>query len=396
MDLTSAFPYWTVRNGMLAAFPAIERDLACDAVVIGGGISGALLAYRLISKGVGAVVIDRRDVGHGSTSASTGLLQYEVDTPLHRLQKMVKPACAERAYRSGIEAIQRLKVLAGKNCGFALRPSIQFATNQKELAGLREEFALRKTLAFPVSFLGARELRGYGIVAKGGIRSEIGAEVDPYRLAHRLFRMASARGLRVFDQTAVTHYTQKARGVEVHTNRGPRIRAKAVFFATGYETNDILPAGLIQLKSTYALVTEPVRERDFWRERALLWGAGDPYLYARTTDDGRVFVGGADDGVLNPGRRDRQVNRKARELERQFRRVCPRFRAETAFGWAGTFGGTKDGLAYIGPHPAFPHGYFALGFGGNGITFGETAARILTDLFLGKKNRDAEVFSFAR
>ena len=47
-------------------------------------------------------------------------------------------------------------------------------------------------------------------------------------------------------------------------------------------------------------------------------------------------------------------------------------------------------------HPRFPHAYFALGYGGNGITFSLIAAEIIRDNFLGKKNRDAHIFRFGR
>ena len=40
--------------------------------------------------------------------------------------------------------------------------------------------------------------------------------------------------------------------------------------------------------------------------------------------------------------------------------------------------------------------YFALGYGGNGITFSVVAAQIIRDLFLGKGNSDAEIFRFGR
>ena len=49
-----------------------------------------------------------------------------------------------------------------------------------------------------------------------------------------------------------------------------------------------------------------------------------------------------------------------------------------------------------GPRAQFPHGYFALGYGGNGITFSWIAASILLDLFLGRPNPDAELFRFDR
>lgn len=80
MDLKSGYPYWVVKNGLLHAFPPLQQDLRCDVAVLGGGISGALIADELVAHGHEVVVIDRRDIGWGSTAASTALLQYEIDT----------------------------------------------------------------------------------------------------------------------------------------------------------------------------------------------------------------------------------------------------------------------------------------------------------------------------
>jgi glycine/D-amino acid oxidase-like deaminating enzyme len=134
----------------------------------------------------------------------------------------------------------------------------------------------------------------------------------------------------------------------------------------------------------------------WWKDRALIWGTGDPYLYMRTTSDNRVIVGGEDDGILEPRRRDNQIASKTKLLNRRFGKLFPAIKIEAAFSWAGTFGSTKDGLGYIGAHPSFPLAYFALGFGGNGITFSEIATGILADLFMGRKNPDAKVFQFNR
>lgn len=396
MDLTSELPFWTVRNGLIRVYPPLERHLRCDALIIGGGISGALLAHQLVKEGVKAALIDRRDIGHGSTSASTALLQYEIDTPLYKLRKLVGARAADRAYLLGIDAIQDLQKLAGKDCGFALRPSLQIAMNQADFKGLQQEFAARKEIQLPVTILQRSDLRSAGLQGVGALRSGIAAEVDPYRLTHRLLSRASQKGLEIYDRTAATRYVHSQRGITVHTSRGHRIRCRAIFFATGYETRDLLPENLVRFKSTYALVSEPLASLDWWKERALIWGTGNPYMYMRTTSDNRVLVGGKDDEVLNPARRNHQIARKTGELVRQFHTVFPKISIEPAFGWAGTFGSTKDGLAYIGPNPSFPHAYFALGFGGNGISFSQIAARILPDLFLGRKNQDAEVFRFGR
>ena len=76
--------------------------------------------------------------------------------------------------------------------------------------------------------------------------------------------------------------------------------------------------------------------------------------------------------------------------------MYPKLTFKPEFNWCGTFGATKDGLPFIGEYPGLANGYFALGFGGNGITFSLIAAEIIKDLIIGKKNKDEEIFSFSR
>jgi glycine/D-amino acid oxidase-like deaminating enzyme len=56
----------------------------------------------------------------------------------------------------------------------------------------------------------------------------------------------------------------------------------------------------------------------------------------------------------------------------------------------------RDGLAYIGQLADRPNVYFALGYGGNGITFSVIAAQLISDLYCGRPNADAAVFRFER
>lgn len=82
MDLRSGHPYWLLKNGLLASYPTLKHDDSCEVAIIGGGITGALVAYHLCQEGVATILLDKRDVGSGSTAASTALLQYAADTEL--------------------------------------------------------------------------------------------------------------------------------------------------------------------------------------------------------------------------------------------------------------------------------------------------------------------------
>ena len=82
MDLTSPQAFWLIRNGLGDVSLPLFGNRRCDVAVIGGGITGALCADALTEAGLSVIIVDKRHPGLGSTSASTALLQYELDESL--------------------------------------------------------------------------------------------------------------------------------------------------------------------------------------------------------------------------------------------------------------------------------------------------------------------------
>jgi glycine/D-amino acid oxidase-like deaminating enzyme len=64
--------------------------------------------------------------------------------------------------------------------------------------------------------------------------------------------------------------------------------------------------------------------------------------------------------------------------------------------WEGLFATTPDALPYIGPHRRYPGQTFALGYGGNGMTFAALAARILLEQWQAVASTDHQLFAFNR
>jgi glycine/D-amino acid oxidase-like deaminating enzyme len=401
MDLRSGHSYWLLSNGIIAAYPPLTSNQQADVVVIGAGITGALITRLFARQGIDVLVLDRREVGWGSTSASTALLQYEIDTDLVDLQEMIGVATAVRAYHLGVEAIDALEKVVGtlqQDCHFMRLPSIYTARTRQGERKLRKEFAARQSAGLDVSYYSGEDLQSrYGITARAAIVSAVGAEFDPFRTTHQIFQEHADQGGHVYDRTEVTEIRPTPQGVEIHTDRGYCVQAKKVIFATGYEATEWLRQPVAKLLSTFACVTEPIAEPRSSSERYLLWEAARPYFYLRSTADRRLIFGGADEPFRNPIARDRLINKKRKALVRLFSKFYPEEpEPEIAYSWAGTFGETKDGLAYIGESPEWPNAYFALGYGGNGVTYSMIAARILLDLYCGRPNADAWLFRFDR
>jgi glycine/D-amino acid oxidase-like deaminating enzyme len=400
MDLRSGHPFWLLKNGLLADYPSLNHDESCEVAIIGGGITGALLAYYLVQEGVETILVDKRDIGTGSTAASTALLQYEIDTELHDLIGMVGKRDAVRSYRLGLEAIDTVEHLAGEltdNCGFERKTSLYLARRKSDLSKLRKEYETRTAFGFHMEYLEAKDLESRAsFTAPGAILSYGDAQVDPFRLTHQLIQFAKKHGLRVYDRCEVSTVTPSDRGVVLQAGRGFRISGQRVVFATGYESQEFLKQNVGPLKSTFALISEPFDNFDGWPDRSLIWETTRPYFYLRTTMDNRAIIGGEDVPYATAHKSDHLLAAKAKKLQHRFTDMFPQLDLEISYAWAGTFGETKDGLAYIGQTPEFPHAYFALGYGGNGITFSVIAAKIITDLHLGRTNPDANIFRFDR
>src|SRR5690606_22154904 len=135
-------------------------------------------------------------------------------------------------------------------------------------------------------------------------------------------------------------------------------------------------------RSSYAFITDPI-DRDALGPLVdtMVWESARPYLYLRSTGEGRLLVGGEDDSVDVPARRDARVGEQARKLVDRTAALFPHLPLRPAFSWAGTFAETRDGLPFFGPHPQHgPRVHFAMAYGGNGITYSMIGAGLLRAL----------------
>lgn len=401
MDLKSGYPYWAVKNGLIQAFPQLDADLSCDVVVIGGGITGALIAHELTAHGHAVAVVEQRDIGWGSTAASTALLQYEIDTHMVDLAKQYGEEQAALAYLACAEAIPMLQTLARKvgDVDFARMQSLYYASRRRDVGTMRDEFDMRQRHGFEMEWLepdGVKER--FGIAAPAAILSTLAARIDPYRMAYRLLAGVAKRGGGVYDRTCIDTLETTSRRVHLRTASGFGIRAGHVVFAAGYANQQWLRKRVAKNRSSYAFITDPIDPEVLGRLRdTMMWESARPYLYLRSTGDGRLLVGGEDDAIDVPSRRDRRVEKKARTLVRKVGKLFPELPLQPAFSWAGTFAETEDGLPFFGPHAQHgPRVHFAMAYGGNGITYSMIGAGLLRALIERRKHPLSALFSFQR
>ncbi|WP_295843766.1 FAD-dependent oxidoreductase [uncultured Xanthomonas sp.] len=401
MDLKSGYPFWSVRNGLMQSFPQLRDDVRCDVAVVGGGITGALIAEELSAHGHAVTVLEQRDIGWGSTAASTALLQYEIDTHLIDLAKRYGEPAAALAYGACAQALEQLRDLVRplRDVDFGWNDSLYYASKRRHVRVLLEELEVRARHGLDVEWLDAQTLDAdYGLQAHGAILSHQAARVDPYRLTYRLLGRAFRRGVGVYDRTRIARIVVTGRGVTLHTDQGAQVRAGHVVMAAGYANQHWLDQRVARNRSSYAFVSDPLEPSVLGPLRdTMVWESARPYLYLRSTGNGRIVAGGEDDSVDVPARRDARVDSKARTLSRKIAKVMPGLELQPTFAWAGTFAETEDGLPFFGPHPQHgPRVQFAMAYGGNGITYSMIGAGLLRAQIERQAHPLKRLFGFSR
>jgi glycine/D-amino acid oxidase-like deaminating enzyme len=398
-NLRTGHPIWAARRAPSVKHERLARDIKTDVLVIGAGITGAMIADALTSAGVDVAVADRRGLAKGSTVASTALVQYEIDTPLIMLTRKIGKANAVRAWRRSRLAVEALAARFDelKLTDVARRNSLYLAGNTLGRNELEREHEARKAAGLPSRFLDRKSLRDeFRIRRAAALVGHGNLVIDPRKATLALLQAAAEKGAALFAPVDIVNVAPRAGGVTATEDNGHRIRCRHLVFATGYELPHGVPRRHHKINTTWAIATVPQRREALWPGECCVWEAADPYLYVRTAPDGRVICGGGDQEFSDDERRDALIERKTAMLRRKLHRLFPKLDTTVAFAWAGAFGETTTGLPIIGAVPGMPHCWTALGYGGNGTTYAAIAADVIAGAITGRPDIDADLYRFSR
>lgn len=396
VNLKSGSLYWLTTLPDPPRYPKLDRDLSCDVLIVGAGESGSNCAYQIAGKGLDVVVVEGRRVGMGSSSANTGMVQYANDKTLTSCIHSFGEA-GLRFYELCLHAVQHLLQLAQElriDPQVYARPSLYFATDETDLPGLMAEYEALAAHGFPASYWDAEAIRRHFPFTKPGAIWSVGdADVNPFRLSHALIDEASRRGAQIYEETEIVGRKHLDGEVHLWTKEGHRIVAKQVIFAAGYEAQSFKRERNALILSTYAIATNRIDSLVGWAERALIWETARPYLYMRTSADGRIIAGGLDEPTTLPAERDGMLKHKSELLLLEVQKLFPQIgelRAE--YGWSAAFGDMHDGIPMIGRYPEFPHTLFVLGYGGNGTVYSVMLSEVIRDLIFEGAHPDQNLF----
>jgi glycine/D-amino acid oxidase-like deaminating enzyme len=356
-----------------AVRPALDRDTAADAVVVGAGIVGLTTALLLEREGLEVVVLEMRHAGAGATGYTTAKLSSLHGLAYRQLAGSVGREGA-RTYGEANEAgIARVFELAGElgiDCDLRRKPNHTYSEDAADVDELREEAALANELGLPASYVEDTDLP---FPVAGAVRFDEQGEFHPVKYLDGL--AASLRG--------PLHEATRVTGVEsggVRTATGARVRAEHVVVATHLSFLD---------RGLYFARCHP--ERSYVVASRVQDPPAGMYL---STESPAHSIRAHGDWLLVGGESHKTGQADASErYERLTAWASERFGLEPELRWATQDQMPVDGIPYVGRHdPLSPHLWVATGFKKWGLAMGTAAAELLAAQIAGREHPWSALF----
>jgi glycine oxidase len=360
--------------------------MQADCVIIGAGVVGLSLAYELVQRNWQVTVLDKGQVGKGTSWAGAGIL------PPANLQTATHPLEQLRGWSQALHPLwaEQLLTETGIDTGFRKCGGVYAANTAGEAAALvawvhslQEELIACERWDAAQLMEHAPGLKAFAESAHFRLAYYLPDECQLRNPRHlqALHIACRQRGVQFLEQCEVQHVeaesaSEKITGVQ--TNLG-MIQGKQFCFTAGAWTS------LLLNKMQVTTHVFPVRGQ------MLLFHSPQPILkkifnvgsrYAVPREDGHLLFGSTEEEV---GFDTSTTEEALQELQHLAYDWLPELRhAVLLKSWSGLRPQTLDGLPYIGRLPNMENGYVAAGHFRSGLHLSPATAVCLANLLENK------------
>lgn len=387
--------------------PVLDRDLAVDVAIIGGGFTGMSTAYHLSRRHpeLGIAVLEAMTLGNGASGRNGGLVLNGLTVLDPDPELIAREHAITNAAIDDLEALIREHDLAVR---FRRTGCFNLATTAKSAEAAERECEQLRARGLPLEWISQAALP-----ARLAVRHAHGAVFDPREgviagvdLIRALQPVLAARGVQLFEHTQVTAVREGAT-IELVTPRGT-VSARAIVIATsgytprlGYFRTGLLPV------ISHVIATAPVPEELLAKlgldrvagffddsprlaycsvlpDRRLVFGGGSTAAYGYRFGNATAFAAQPDDAG-------------ARAVHATFASYLPELAdLPITHRWSGPLDLTLVRHCAIGVRGDHRNVYYGVGYSGHGITLANLAGRVIADLYDGDDARWRDVAFYQR
>jgi len=365
-----------------------------DVVVIGGGVTGASIAFHLAERGVrNVVVVEKTFLAGGATGKSSACIRQHYSTA-----ETCRMVLESLRFFERFEERTRGRTASFTRVGYLLGVDDTLRAAMERSVALQQSVGIDVKLITPAEIAAIEPRVRVDDFTAGCYEPEAGY-ADPSQTTHGLAAAAREAGVRFREGAEVTAIVTdggRVRGVE--TTRGA-IAARAVVDAAGLWSDRIAAMVGVRLPITVC------RHKINFFTRPAASSSPHPLvydfvknIYTRPETGGLTLVGPLESELhdtVDPDRYNEGVTfeETADAMERAMHRFPVMEHGAVAKGYAGCFDVTPDWhpiLDAVGPDGF----YVAAGFSGHGFKLSPAVGRMMAALVIDGKKRGDDVDAF--
>lgn len=379
--------------------PALSSNVHADVAIVGGGYTGLSTALALHERGISAVVLERDFCGYGASGRNAGHLSPTIckDLPTAVMLFGRETAAKLAGYADFcVESAERMMDAFGIDCDYNRSGNIMAVIHPAQEKRLRKATEAAVSLGAKMYFVEPGEMRERGMPRSFlcGAMEEAGGTLHTGKFVLGLRKAALARGIRIYEQTAVERI-EEAKPIRIVT-AGGTITADRIVMASNAYTPEIGRPGdrlgplYITLFETAPLSDAQLEAIGGWKGREGIYTAHESMESYRLTAQ-RTIIGGSKDVQYfydcAPHNHGGDGDARKMSVIRAFRQRFPALSdLPIAHAWAGWCGFTLNFMPVVGRAPDNPAYHYAVGYNGHGVAQATTMGTLLADLLQGRTN----------
>jgi glycine oxidase len=216
-------------------------DSEVDLAIVGGGVIGLSVAWRARAKGLSVTLIERGEIGRGTSYVAAGMLAPVAEVEFGEAGQ----AALELGLRSAEkwpDFAAELERASGADLGLRRTGTLVVARDEDEARELERQIAFRESLGLSTNRLRASEARAREPALSSTIRLALEApddhSVDPRMVLTALRLACEAAGVRLREHAPVARveldeHGGRVTGVVLGESDGERVAARHVVIAAG-------------------------------------------------------------------------------------------------------------------------------------------------------------------
>src|SRR5215207_8476482 len=358
-----------------------------DVIVVGGGVTGTSIAWRLAQAGHRVLLLERRGICAGASGRNAG--NTGAGSRMHRASRSVRALYAITT--ANYRLLKTLSDELDKDFELTLSGSIDVITTPEQMAHARETVVTKHDGGSETELLDREAARSIMPSLSprilGATYTRDRGHLWPFALVTGMADAAAREGAEIRIGARVERLADSGDRVTGVVVDGKTIMGGDVVLATNAWTPPLLPelpAGALVPARGQILVTQPLPPL-----LACPFGTNFDKEYGRQTPGGQIVCGGyrrldVDEGLGTY--REEVTLAVLAGIARCLTDLFPvlRGKARVVRAWSGIMGFTADGLPLIGRYEPAPGLTIAAGFNGGGFSWGAIVGKIIASLLSGQ------------